>query len=100
MTKHKLIPFDAVAAAANPDVQAELLNMAWEDGDNAGIAHALAVIAKAQGMTETARRAGITRPALYKALSETGNPNLSSLIGIMKALGVKVSFQMAPNNAG
>ncbi|MCP1243622.1 hypothetical protein NKW51_13510 [Acetobacter lambici] len=50
-------------------------------------------------MAETAEQAGLTRPALYKALSEKGNPNLASLLGIMKALGVKVSFQLAPETA-
>lgn len=95
----ELVTFDAVAAASSPDVQAELLNMAWQDGDSAAIAHALAVIAKAKGMTETAKKAGITRPALYKALSQNGNPSLSSLMGIMKALGVTVKFHFASDAA-
>ncbi|WP_070406206.1 addiction module antidote protein [Kozakia baliensis] len=87
--------FDSVSAAADPAVQVELLNMAWADGDSAGIAHALAVIAKARGMSTTAADAGLTRPALYKALSERGNPSLSSLLGIMNALGVKAHFQIS-----
>jgi len=99
MTAPKLVTFDAVKAAASPDMQEALLNMAWEDGNSAGITHALSVIAKARGMAETAEQAGLTRPALYKALSEKGNPNLASLLGIMKALGVKVSFQLAPETA-
>lgn len=88
----ELETFDSVQAAQDPCVQEELLNMAWEDGDIPALTHALSVIAKARGMTQTADKAGITRTALYKALSEKGNPNLSSLIGIMKALEIKTTF--------
>ncbi|WP_202408214.1 addiction module antidote protein [Novosphingobium silvae] len=88
----ELETFDSVEAAADPLVQEELINMAWEDGDIPALTHALSVIAKARGMTDVAGKAGITRPALYKALSPTGNPSLSSLIGIMKALDIKASF--------
>lgn len=84
--------FDSVKAAQDPFVQEELLNMAWEDGDIPALTHALSVIAKARGMAQTANKAGITRTALYKALSEKGNPSLSSLIGIMKALNIKTTF--------
>lgn len=89
-----LILFDAVDAAKNPRVQTELLNMAWNDGNLRAIAHALKVIAKARGMKSTAEEAGISRTALYKSLSEKGNPSLSSLIGIMKALGVTADFKI------
>ncbi|MCL1515224.1 addiction module antidote protein [Parasaccharibacter sp. TMW2.1890] len=93
--KIELTTFDAVEAAKDPAVQIELLNMAWEDGNSEAITHALSVIAKARGMSATAEEAGITRPALYKALSEKGNPSLSSLLGIMRALGVKADFHLA-----
>ncbi|GBR19891.1 addiction module antidote protein [Asaia spathodeae] len=93
MKVSELETFDSARAALDPAVQDELLNMAWEDGNISALTHALSVIAKARGMTETASKAGITRPALYKALSEKGNPSLSSLLGIMKALDIKASFQ-------
>ena len=48
-------------------------------------------------MKSTAEEAGISRTALYKSLSEKGNPSLSSLIGIMKALGVTANFQIGAN---
>lgn len=89
--------FDSVEAARDSLVQEELLNMAWEDGNIPALTHALSVIAKARGMAETARIAGMTRPALYKALSDTGNPSLSSLLGIMKALDIKATFHTAKN---
>lgn len=85
--------FNSATAAKDPLVLEELLNMAWEDGDIPAFTHALSVIAKAQGMAETANKAGITRPALYKALSEKGNPSLSSPMGIMKALDIHATFR-------
>ncbi len=90
----ELETFDSVEAAKDPLVQEELLNMAWEDGNIQAMTHALAVIAKARGMAATAAKAGLARPALYKTLSDKGNPSLSSLLGIMKALGIKAHFEL------
>ena len=47
-------------------------------------------IARAMGMTQIASRAGVTREALYKALSATGDPRLSTFLGVMNALGIKL----------
>ncbi|MGE0279551.1 MAG: addiction module antidote protein [Rhizobiaceae bacterium] len=63
----------------------------FEDGDPALIKKALGNVARARGMTAIAREAGVTREALYKALSEEGDPRLSTLMGVMKALGMKLN---------
>jgi probable addiction module antidote protein len=42
-------------------------------------------------MTKTAKDAGLSREALYRALSEDGDPRLSTLFGVMKALGVRLA---------
>ena len=52
---------------------------------------ALGVVAKARGMSQVARDAGVTREALYKSLSEKGDPKLSTLIGVAAALGYKLT---------
>jgi probable addiction module antidote protein len=62
-----------------------------EDGDPRVIAHALGNIARARGMTAIAREAGVTREALYHSLTETGDPRLSTVVGVMKALGLKLT---------
>ncbi len=67
------------------------LEASFEDGDPKVIAMALGNIAKAKGMSQVAKQAGITREALYKSLSEKGDPKLSTLIGVMKALGLRLS---------
>lgn len=74
----------------NPQAIAAYLEAAFEDGDPALITAALGDVARAIGMTDLASRAGVTREALYKALSSTGDPRLSTLLGVMKALGIKL----------
>jgi probable addiction module antidote protein len=66
------------------------LEPVFEEGDPALIAAALGDVARARGMTEVARAAGVTRDTLYKALSKDGDPRLSTLLGVTKALGLKI----------
>ena len=56
---------------------------------------ALGIVARARGMTSIARDAGVTREALYKALSENGDPKLSTLMGVVRALGVTLTAKPA-----
>jgi probable addiction module antidote protein len=66
------------------------LEAALEDGDAAVIAAALGDVARARGMTDVARRAGLGRESLYKALSPGGNPELSTILRVLKALGLRL----------
>ncbi len=75
----------------SPEEIAAYLEAAFEDSDPALIAAALGDIARAIGMTDLAARSGVTREALYKALSPTGDPKLSTFLGVMKALGIKLT---------
>jgi len=92
----KTEPFDAARHLVSPQSQTELLNDALASGDAPYIAHALGVIARARGMTEVAREAGVTREALYKSLSEDGDPRLTTLMGVTRALGVTLSANLTP----
>ncbi|MGD9912663.1 MAG: addiction module antidote protein [Rhizobiaceae bacterium] len=85
------LPFDTSEFVGTPEAEAELLTDALDSGDATYITHALGVIARARGMSAIAREAGVTREALYKALSETGDPKLSTLLGVLKALGISLS---------
>jgi probable addiction module antidote protein len=87
----KTKPFDAAEYLDDAESQAELLSDAFDNGDAGYIRHALGVVARARGMTTVAREAGVTREALYKALSEDGDPKLSTLLGVTRALGVKLT---------
>ncbi|RWD68294.1 addiction module antidote protein [Mesorhizobium sp.] len=97
----KTTPFDAAEYFDDAESQAELLADAFETGDATYIAHALGVIARARGMTAVAKNAGVTREALYKALSEKGDPRLSTLLGVTKALGLQLDVKpIGPGSLG
>ncbi len=59
-------------------------------GDPRMIAVALGDIARAKGMTQLARDTGLTREGLYKALSSDGNPEFSTVMKVITALGIKL----------
>ncbi len=63
--------------------------------DVAGIARALGDIARAKGMAQVAKEAGLSRESLYKALSENGNPSFATILKVTKALGVRLHAGMA-----
>jgi probable addiction module antidote protein len=86
--------FDAARYLTSPEAQAELLNDALASGNAGYVAQALGVIARARGMTEVAREAGVTREALYKALSVEGDPRLTTVLGVARALGVTLSARI------
>ena len=58
--------------------------------DSAGIARALGDIARAAGMAQLARDTGLSRESLYKALSDSGNPSLDTVLRVAKALGLRL----------
>lgn len=93
------VPFDAAEHLQRPEAQAELLSDAFASGDPKYISQALGVVARARGMSQLAREAGVTREALYKALSETGDPRLSTLMGVMKALNVRIEIKPADDES-
>src|SRR5262249_60077058 len=66
---------------------AAYLEAIFEDGDPALVAHALGEIARAEGMTQVAKAAGLSRGSLYKALRSVRNPELATILKVMKALG-------------
>ena len=65
------------------------------DDDPAFIAAALGDIARARGMAQLAKDTGLTREGLYKALSANGNPSLGTILKVVKALGLKLTPQVA-----
>ena len=66
------------------------LEAALEDGDPALVAAALGDIARAKGMSQIARETGLGRESLYKALSPDGNPEFSTVMKVVRALGLRL----------
>jgi len=84
-------PYDSADYLRTPEDIAAYLEAAFEDGDAAVITHALGVVARAEGMTEVARQAGLTRASLYKALSADGHPEFATVLKVVQALGLKMT---------
>ena len=83
--------WDAAEHLKSDDDIAAYLNAAFEDGDPALIAAALGDIARAKGMANVARSAGLGRESLYKALSPHGRPELATVMKVVQALGLKLT---------
>ena len=84
-------PFDAAEYLDSAEAVAAYLEAAFEDGDPAFIADALGTVARAKGMTEVARKTGLSRESLYKALSAEGNPEFATILKVMRALDLKIT---------
>jgi probable addiction module antidote protein len=90
--KVKTSPYDVAEQLRSPEEMAAYLD-AWlseAPDDAAGIARALGDIARARGMSQVARDAGLSRESLYKALSENGNPSFATVLKVAKALGLRL----------
>jgi probable addiction module antidote protein len=88
-------PFDAARYLGSPEAQAELLSNAMLSGDVAYVRHALGVIARARGMAQVAREAGLSREGLYKALGPEGNPSFETVTRVARALGLQLVVRPA-----
>ncbi len=81
----------------NKEIIAEYLNTVLEEGDNDDIINAIGHIAKAIGMTKIAQETGMSRPSLYKSLSEGAKPQFSTIMKVLKAIGGQI--QVNPKTA-
>jgi probable addiction module antidote protein len=85
--------FDSAVVLDTPEAIEEYLADAFESEDAAVISHALGVVARAKGMARLAEETGLTRQALYKALSSDGNPEFSTIMKVAHALGFRLSAE-------
>jgi len=83
-------PFDPAAYLDSPEAMLAYLEGAFADGDAAEISDALGVVARARGMSRVAEDTGLTRQALYKALSSDGNPEFATVLKVLRALGLRL----------
>ena len=92
LPRTKTHPYDVSAQLRTPEEMAAYLD-AWlteAPEDVTGIARALGDIARARGMTQVAKDAGLSRESLYKALGENGNPSFATVLKVARALGVRL----------
>ncbi len=79
--------FDITDYLDSQEMIAEYLNTVLEEGTDKDIIVAIGNVAKAIGMTRIAEETGLSRPSLYKALSEDANPQFTTIMKVLKAIG-------------
>jgi probable addiction module antidote protein len=87
--------WDAAEHLETEEDMAAYLDAALEDGDPALVVAALGDIARAKGMSQIAREAGLGRASLYKALSGSGNPEFATILKVVRALGLELHVEAA-----
>ncbi|WP_426271618.1 addiction module antidote protein [Dyella kyungheensis] len=97
MEKTETFPYDVVDYLTTHEDCAAYLDACIEesDGDAAFIAAALGNIARAKGMAQVAKDAGLSRESLYKALSGERNPDFATILKVTSAMGIKLHAAVA-----
>ena len=92
-TKTKLIPFDAACYLDSDEAIAEYMSVVLESNDPDLLLQALSDVARAKGMAQVAKDAGLGRESLYKALAPGAKPRFDTIMKVARALGVKFTAQ-------
>ncbi len=87
----KTTHFDIAEHLTTPEEIRDFLQEVASTGNESDFIHALNTAARATGMTEVAKKAGVTRASLYKSLAEDGNPNFATISKVTKALGCRLA---------
>jgi probable addiction module antidote protein len=99
MAKTKTRRWDAADFLESEEDMAAYLEAALEQGDAALFTAALGDIARVKGMSEIARKSGLGRESLYKALSPEGNPELATVLKVVRSLGLRLAAKTAGSAA-
>jgi probable addiction module antidote protein len=96
MAKTSTTRFDVAEHLRTPEEMAAYLEACMEEahGDAAFVARALGNIARAKGMSEVARDAGLSRESLYKALSGERSPSFETILKVVGALGLRLHAEV------
>ena len=92
MNKITTKQWDAVEYLDSPEMIREYLRVSFEEGDTEQLLMAIGQVAKAQGISEIARKANLSRQNLYKALSQGSSPQFETIRKVVEALGCKLSI--------
>lgn len=85
--------FDIADYLDSEEMIAEYLNTVLEDGDSSDLIVAIGHVAKAIGMSKIAEKTGMSRPSLYKALSDGAKPQFGTIMKILKAIGGQIKVK-------
>jgi len=87
--------YDSARYLDTAEAQAEYLTAAFETGDPGFVAQAVGTVARARGMSQIAKDAGLSRESLYRALSSDGNPEFGTVMRVLHAMGLRLSAEPA-----
>ena len=85
--------FDIADYLDSEEMIAEYLNTVLEDGNSSDLIVAIGHIAKSIGMTKIAEQTGMSRPSLYKALSDGAKPQFETIMKVLKAIGGQINVK-------
>ncbi len=97
MNDMKTSRFDIASYLDSEQMIAEYLNTVLEEGDSSDLIVAIGHIAKSMGMTKIAKKTGMSRSSLYKALSDGAKPRFDTIMKVLKAIGGQIEVKHIPS---
>jgi len=91
----KVSKFDIAEYLDNEEMVQEYLNTVLEEGSSQEIITALGHVAKAIGMSKIAEQTGLSRPSLYKALSENAKPQFDTILKVLRAVSENLALKVS-----
>ena len=95
MAKIETTAFDSAAYLGSAEAIAAYLEAYLEDASPEELRRALDTVARSHGVSDLARRTGVTRAGIYKALGEDGNPSFETIRSILAAMGLRLTVEPA-----
>jgi probable addiction module antidote protein len=95
MGRQETTKFDSADYLGSAGAVVAYLDAYLEDATPEELSNALATIARSKGISDLARRSGVSRPGIYKALGEDGNPSFETIRSILGAMGLRLSVEPA-----
>ena len=93
MARIETTTFDSADYLGSAEAIAAYLDAWLEDGTPDELRRALATVARSHGMSDLARKSGVSRPGIYKALGEEGNPSFETIRSILGAMGLRLTVE-------
>ena len=93
MGRQETTRFDSADYLGSAEAIAAYLDAYLEDSTPEELRNALATVARSHGISDLARRSGVSRPGIYKALGEEGNPSFETIRAILGAMGLRLTVE-------
>jgi probable addiction module antidote protein len=95
MAKIETTAFDSAEYLNSAEAVAAYLDAYLEDSSPEELRRALDTVARSHGISDLAKRSGVTRAGIYKALGQEGNPSFETIRSILAAMGLRLTVEPA-----